>query len=443
MIKLKKGLNLPIEGSPQQKIENGPSVSHVALIGNDLVGMKPTMMVKVGDKVKTGQLLYTDKKTEGVNYTAPASGEVTAINRGAKRAFESVVIRVEGDDHVTFNSHKGSDVSSYDDASMRALLIESGMWTAIRRRPFSTVAAPTETPSSIFVTAADTHPLCADPQVIIKENEAAFANGMKALKKLCNKVYLCTSGGSSLQAVGGVEKKEFSGPHPAGLVGTHIHFVDPVSEKKFVWHIGYQDVIAVGKLIETGKLFTERYVAVSGPQAKNPRILKTRLGACVSELTKDEAKNDNVRRVSGSVLGGRTAAANFDYVGRFHNQITILNEGGNRELLGWHSPGFDKFSVKPIYVSKLMSKLFNFDTDTNGSLRSIVPIGSYEKVMPLDIYPTFLLRSLMSGNTDMCVKLGALELDEEDLSLCTYVDPCKNDFAPRLRANLTTIEKEG
>ncbi len=444
MIKLKKGLDLPIEGEPKQEIESGAQVSHVALVGDDVVGMKPTMLVKVGDKVQAGQVVYTDKKTEGVKYTAPASGEVVAINRGEKRIFQSLVIKVEGDDHVSFETYKGSDVASYDEKAMKDLLIESGMWPSIRRRPFSMVAKPNEKPTSIFVTAIDTHPLAADVDVVVKANESAFAKGLSAIKKLNEKVFLCTKAGSSIQSVDGVKKEEFAGPHPAGLVGTHIHFLDGVGEKRFVWHIGYQDVIAIGKLIETGKLSFDRVISVAGPEAKNPRLLKTRLGAAVSEVCKDEVKSEGCRLISGSVFGGRTAAGSHDFLGRFHNQVSILKEGGNRELLGWHSPGFNKFSVKNIYVSKLMpSKKFGFDTDTNGSLRSIVPIGSYEKVMPLDILPTFLMKSIMSGNTENIVRLGGLELDEEDLALINFVDPCKNDFAVRLRNNLTVIEKEG
>ena len=444
MIKLKKGLNLPIEGEPQQTISTGPQVSHVALIGDDLVGMKPTMHVSVGDKVKTGQLIYTDKKTAGVNYTSPATGEVVAVNRGEKRAFQSVVIKIEGDDHVTFESHKGTNVSDYDGEGLKALLLESGMWPSLRRRPFSTVAKPDETPSSIFVTAIDTHPLAADPQVVIKENEAAFKAGLTAMTKLAGKVFLCTAPNSSVPVVDGIKKEEFDGPHPAGLVGTHIHFLDAVGEKKFVWHIGYQDVIAIGQLISSGKLYTERVVSIAGPAARNPRLVKTRMGASLVDLVKEEThETEAIRTISGSVFGGRTAVDSFAFLGRFHNQVSLLKEGTEREFLGWHSPGFNKFSIKNIYVSKLMPRKMAFDTNANGSLRSIVPIGSYEKVMPLDIYPTFLLRSIMSGNTDMCIKLGALELDEEDISLCTFVDPCKNDFAPRLRANLIKIEKEG
>ncbi len=443
MIKLKKGLNLPIEGEPNQVIENGPEVTKVALVGDDVVGMKPTMLVKVGDKVKKGQVIYTDKKTEGVKYTAPASGEVVELNRGEKRVFQSLVIKVEGDDHVDFSAYKGADLSSYDEEAMKNLLIESGSWPSVRRRPFSKVADPTEKPSSLFITAMDTNPLTADAEVIINAEAEAFELGMKAVKKLAPKTYLCVKGGSSVKAVDGVEKKEFSGPHPAGLVGTHIHFVDPVGEKKFVWHMGYQDVIAIGHLVKTGKLYTKRIIAVAGPEAKNPRLITTRLGANLSEVLKDEVKSENVRVISGSVFGGRHADGVFGYLGRFHNQISLLHEGGRRELLGWHSPGFNKFSVKPIYVSTFMKKKYAFDTDTNGSLRSIVPIGSYEKVMPLDILPTFLMKALMSGNTDNIIRLGGLELDEEDLALINFVDPCKNDFAVKLRENLMTIEKEG
>ncbi len=444
MIKLKKGLDLPITGAPKQEIRAGGSVTRVALIGDDVVGMKPTMNVNVGDKVKIGQVLYTDKKTSGVKYTSPATGEVVEINRGAKRAFQSVVIKVEGEDYQEFSSYKGSDLSSYDEKAFKELLIESGMWPSLRRRPFSKVAHPEERPSAIFVTAIDTNPLAADPQVIIAENKAAFERGLKALKLLSDKLFLTTAAGSKVEAVEGVQKEEFSGPHPAGLVGTHIHFLNPVSEKRFVWHTNYQEVIAIGKLLETGKLYTERVISVAGPVAKEPRLIKTRVGACLSELMKDEVNTDaEVRIVSGSVLGGRNAKDSFCYLGRFHHQVSLLKEGREREFLGWHSPGLNRFSVKNIYLSKLLPKKFNFTTNGNGSLRSIVPIGSYEKVMPLDIYPTHLLKTLMSGNTDMGVKLGVLELDEEDLALCTFVDPCKNDFAPKLRESLTIIEKEG
>lgn len=445
MIKIKKGLDLPIAGSPEQKIHQGANVSKVALLGDDLVGMKPSMEVAVGDHVKAGQVLYRDKKTPGVNYTAPASGEVIELNRGDKRVFQSLVIRIDGDAHIDFENYKGSELSAYDEKAVRALLIESGMWPSLRRRPYSTVAKPDETPSSIFVTAIDTQPLAASPALIIKEHETAFKRGLKVLAKMAP-VRLCAHADEQVPGadVEGVTEHKFKGPHPAGLVGTHIHHIDPVSEKKFVWHTNYQEVIAIGKLFETGKLFTERVVAITGPNAKHPRLVKTKVGACIDELIKDEKNTDQeVRAVSGSVLSGRNAKGPFAYLGRFHHQVCLLTEGRQREFLGWHSPGLNKFSFKSIYVSSLMKKKFAFNTNKNGSLRAIVPIGSYEGVMPLDVVPTYLIRSLMARNTEMAAKLGALELDEEDLALCTFVDPGKNDFGPVLRENLTIIEKEG
>lgn len=444
MIKIKKGLDLPIEGSPEQKIYDGPKVTKFALIGDDLVGMKPTMEVKVGDKVKIGQLLYTDKKTPGIRYTSPACGEVVEVNRGERRAFQSVVIKSEGEDQVDFEKYKGAEISQYSEQDVRDFLNESGMWASLKRRPYSKVAVLDEKPSAIFVNAMDTHPLAADPQVILQNQDKAFNKGLSVLKKLCDNVYVCHADGAKVPFIDGVKTESFSGPHPAGLTGTHIHFLNPVGENKFVWSTNYQEVIAIGKLFETGKLYLERVISLAGPVARNPRLVKTRLGASIDELINGETfDSDEIRPISGSVFGGRKATGPLAYLGRFHHQVSLLREGRDRELLGWHSPGFDKFSVKPIYVTALLKKKFGFDTNSNGSLRSIVPIESYEKVMPLDILPTQLLRTLMSGNTEMAVKLGALELDEEDLSLCTFVDPSKNDFAPRLRDSLTTIEKEG
>jgi Na+-transporting NADH:ubiquinone oxidoreductase subunit A len=228
-------------------------------------------------------------------------------------------------------------------------------------------------------------------------------------------------------------------------VGTHIHFLDPVSASKQVWHIGYQDVIAIGQLFKTGLFSNRKIVSIAGPSSRNPRLVSTIKGASISELVAGESfDNSLVRNISGSVLSGRTAKGVLDYLGQFHNQITMLKEGNHREFLGWHSPGLNKFSLKNVFVSKLIpKKLFNFDTNMNGSHRSIVPIGSFESVMPLDILPTQLLRFMMANHTDYAVNLGALELDEEDLALCTFVDPCKNEYGSILRQNLNLIEKEG
>lgn len=445
MIKIKRGLDLPITGAPAQRIEAARPVRSVALVGFDYHGMKPTMQVQVGDRVKLGQVLFSDKKTPGVNYTAPAAGVVSAIHRGEQRVLQSVVIDVDGDEQLTFASYPAGQLASLDAAQVRDNLQASGLWTALRSRPYSKVPAVDAVPSSIFVSAIDTNPLAADPAVIIGEHAADFENGLKVLARLA-KVFLCKAEGVSLAGEGtaGVTTESFAGPHPAGLPGTHIHFLDPVSATKSVWTINYQDVIAVGKLFTTGQLWAERVVALAGPVVEKPRLVRTRLGASLQELTAGELQSGHNRVISGSVFGGRTSRGACAYLGRYHLQVSCLREGNDREMLHYLRAGVNKHSVLNVFVSKLMGgKKFPFSTTTNGSPRAMVPVGNYEEVMPLDILATQLLRYLIVGDTEMAQKLGCLELDEEDLALCSYVCAGKYEYGPILRDNLTRIEKEG
>ncbi|MEC9294849.1 MAG: Na(+)-translocating NADH-quinone reductase subunit A [Pseudomonadota bacterium] len=448
MIEVKKGLDLPITGAPEQRIEDAQPVRHVAILGTDYVGMKPTMEVQEGDKVKLGQLLFTDKKIDGVRFTAPAGGEVVAINRGEKRRLLSVVIKVdENEEAITFASHDRGALGQLDRQTVVDQLVESGLWTALRTRPFSRTPAIDSVPADIFVTAVDTHPLSADPAFIINENAQAFEDGLKVLTRLTEgNVFLCTGANASIPGgdVSGVKTESFAGPHPAGLVGTHIHYLSPVALHKKVWHIGYQDVIAFGKLFVEGKLDISRIVAVGGPRAEKPRILRTRVGASTQELLAGEViKPDDTRVISGSVFSGAAAEGKLTYLGRFHNQISLLEEGNKRTFMGWLSLGANRHSVMGIYLSKFKG-LSNYapTTSTNGSERAMVPVGNYERVMPLDIMPTQLLRSLIVGDIEVAMQLGCLELDEEDLALCTYVCPGKYEYGPILRDNLTMIEKE-
>ena len=448
MIKIKKGLDLPISGAPEQTITDSNAIRHVALIGFDYIGMKPTMAVSEGDRVKRGTLLFTDKKTEGVRYTSPAAGVVKEINRGERRVFQSIVILIEGDEAESFAHYRESDLASLDRQQVVDNLVESGLWTAFKTRPYSKVPEIDSAPHSIFVSVMDTNPLAADPTVIIGENEIAFERGLRILTTLTNgKVFVTGKPGSnvSVPASDSVEVHQFDGRHPAGNVGTHVHHIDPIVGDKVVWSIGYQDVIDIAKLFETGELPVDRVVAVGGPMATKPRLLRTRIGASLAELLEGEvATGCEVRTISGSVFGGRRGDGPCAYLGRFANQVSVLEEGNKREFMGWLSPGPNRFSVLNIYLSSLFKgKLFNFTTTTNGSERAMVPVGAYEKVMPLDILPTQLLRSLIVGDTEMAQKLGALELAEEDLALCTFVCPGKYEYGPILRENLTRIEIEG
>jgi Na+-transporting NADH:ubiquinone oxidoreductase subunit A len=447
MIKLKRGLEIPISGQPQQVISEAPAARSVALVGFDYPGMKPTMAVGAGDRVKLGQLLFTDKKTAGVRYTAPASGVVAAINRGAKRVLQSVLIDIEGNEAEESPALSAEQASALDAQAVRSRLLESGQWTALRTRPFSKVPAADAEAGAIFITATDTHPLAADPAVIIAEQVEAFTLGQDLLAKLTGgTVYLCTGGNSDIAAgkAANIRSEQFSGPHPAGLAGTHIHFLEPVSAHKTVWTIGYQDVIAIGRLFLDGRLYTGRVIALAGPQVEAPCLLRTRLGVDLEALCAGRLKEGENRIISGSVLGGRRVQAGTSYLGRYHNQVSVLLEGTHREFLGWLSPGVNKHSNLGIYLSKVLPrKLLPMTTTTNGSERAMVPVGSYEDVMPLDVLPTQLLRALIVGDTEMAQQLGCLELEEEDLALCSYVCPGKYEYGPILRDNLSSIEKEG
>lgn len=420
-------------------------MTRVALLGDDYNGMKPTLAVKVGDQVKKGQVVFEDKKTPGVKYTAPAAGTVVEINRGAKRKFESLVIEVSGEEEVTFDAI-GQNWKDLNRDYVASVLVESGLWTTLRTRPFDKVPSIESVPSSIFVTAIDTDPLAVNPEIAVAQKSEEFLLGLRALIQLTDHIHVCVGPTVDVpgEGVEGVEFHVFDGPHPAGLPGTHIHLIDPVGPNKTVWHIGYQDVSAIGTLVLTGKLDSQRYISIGGPAAKEPRLLLTCVGASLDELTENELNDDGVRVISGSVLSGRRASAPVNFLGRFHNQISLLSEGNHRDFLGWQKPGFDQFSVTRAFASALNSaKSFAMTTSKGGSKRSMVPIGSYEKIMPLDILPTQLLRALIVGDTEQAQLLGCLELAEEDLALCTFVCPGKYEYGPILRKSLTTIEIDG
>ncbi len=445
MIQIKKGLDLPICGAPQMQVESGPPVSHVALLGRDFPEMKPTLLVAEGASVSLGQPLFSDKKNPKVLYTSPASGTVVAINRGERRTFLSLVIALSGNAEKTFSATVADQLDHLSAEEVEKQLIASGLWPSFRTRPYSKIPTPGSRPSALFVTAIDTNPLAADPQVAIAEKSAEFVAGLRVVRHLtAGKVYLCKKPEAKISAPEGVAVREFSGCHPAGLVGTHIHFLERVDQQRSVWHLGYQDVIAIGNLFLTGRLLTERIVALCGPAVKSPRLIRTRLGACLSELVSGQLHSGENRIISGSVLNGHSAANANDFLGRYHNQISVLEENRQRDFMGWIMPGFKKFSVEKVFASSLLPRrLLPMTTSTQGSLRAMVPVGAFEKVMPLNIKATWLLRSLLSLDADLAQDLGCLELDEEDLALCSFVCSGKMDYGYHLRQTLRKIEEEG
>jgi len=445
-ISLHKGLDIPISGRPEQKIREGNAVRQVALLGDDYVGMKPTMLVNPGDKVAVGQPLFTDKKNEGVIFTSPGCGTVHSVNRGERRKFESIIIHLDGEDTVTFcdPTDRLEDLAS---PTIRELLVKSGLWTAFRTRPYGKTPAIVSEPASLFITASDSSPLAADPIVIIKEYQQAYQLGLKILKKLVAvPIHYCI-GARELQPfeeVDGLEYWSFQGPHPAGLPSTHIHFIDPVHENKTVWHIGYQDVIGIGHLFITGQLLTDRVVALAGSGVIQPSLIKTRIGASLTELCRRELSLEELRVISGSVLSGREARGNYTFLGRFDNQVSVIEDSSGRSFFNWLLPGKGRFSIRPVFSSAYIKNLtFPMNTALWGGKRAIYPLGTYDEVMPLDIIATSLLKSISVGDTEKSIALGALELIEDDLGLCGFVCPGKNEFGPVLRKVLTAIELGG
>ena len=450
MIRIKKGLDIPINGSPAEDITDSKKSRSVAILGNDYVGMKPTMLVEEGERVKLGQPLFEDKKNPGVIITSPAGGKIESINRGERRVLQSIVIEIESDEEsVKFKQVDPNDVSNISVEDIRRQLINSGMWTAFRTRPYSKVPAVDSSPDNIFISALDTQPLSPDPETIINLHKDDFDFGISLLKKLTNcPIHLSVSENSSLDINedNQVKKHIFSGPHPAGLVGTQMHFISPASLSNVNWTIGYQDITAIGKLFKSGYLSVERIISLAGPQVIEPSYVKTRLGACTDELTAGELTQRENRIISGSVISGREAIGAYAYLGRYHNQISVVSEPNSkdREFMNWLTPGPRKFSKIPLFLSSLFpKKSFNFKTLMNGSDRPIIPIGIYEEVIPMNFLPAILLRNVVLMDTEKIQALGGLELDEEDLSLCSYVCPGKYDFGSLLRAGLNKIEVEG
>jgi Na+-transporting NADH:ubiquinone oxidoreductase subunit A len=444
-----KGLDLPLAGAPAARLR-AATAARVALLGADYPGLKPSLLVAPGDRVLRGQALFEDKKTPGVRFTAPAAGTVSAIHRGERRAFTSLVIDIAEDDgpdaQVAFASFDGRPPEQFDGASVRALLAESGLWTALRTRPFSKVPALDAEPHAIFVTAIDTRPHAPAPAAALNGCGDDFALGVRCLECLtAGNVYVCRDERTHVPAFASerVKVEEFRGPHPAGLPGTHIHLLDPVDRDRSAWHIGYQDVVAIGALFATGTLKVDRIVSLAGPGVAEPCLLRTRLGAALDDLTRGALAPGTQRVISGSVLDGRTALGEESgYLGRYHLQISVLPEGAQRELFGWIAPGRDKFSLWNVVLGAFVRRPLPLTTSTNGSARAMVPIGAYERVMPLDILPTFLLRALITRDMERAAALGALELDEEDLALCTLVCPGKFEYGPLLRALLHRLESE-
>ena len=447
MISIKKGLDLPIPGAiSSTNIHDIVPTHNVAIIGEDYQGLKPTMLVAEGDKVVLGQPLFEDKKNPGVLICAPVSGTVEKIARGEKRRLLSVVIRPEEGEAVVFEAFGDDAAKKLSREEIVKHLVACGLWASFRTRPFSKIPAIDSVPHSIFVNAMDSNPLAIDPALAMQGRDADLLTGLAIMQALSGgQVHLCRRRETSVPThyLNRLEIHDFAGPHPAGLVGTHIHFIDPVGAGKTVWHLGVQDLLAIGKFFRSGILEMQRLVAVAGPGVKKPYIARAIRGTAMMDLLADNLHDGEQRVISGSALSGRQVHDDTAYLGAYDQQVTVLPEGRESYFLGFLRPGFGWFSRTNAYIGKFLKSPMQFNTSLRGSPRPIVPIGVYEEVMPLDILPTLLVKARIVKDTDTAINLGALELDEEDLALMSFVCPGKHDFGAILRENLTLIEQEG
>lgn len=443
-IKIRKGLNIRLKGKPDKILIPEEKPGRYAVKPVDFPGLFPKMSVKPGAEVKAGTCLFWDKKNEDIKFTSPVSGIVRDVVRGERRRILEIVIDAKGDDYEDFGK---SDPEKMDAGDIKKKLLVSGLWPAVRQRPYHVVANPEETPKSIFVSGFDTAPIAADLDYIIElMPEEDYLTGIKVLRKLTEgKVFLnlaANSSSATLKKTPGVEINYFSGPHPAGNVGIQIHHLDPVNKGEVVWYINLQDIVSIGKLFNEGKYAPDKIVALAGSEVEKPRYHRTRTGACIDTITKGNILSDNVRYISGNVLTGQKISAD-GFLGYYDSTISVIPEGDYYEFFGWITPGFKKFSFSRTFPTWLMpKKKYRLDTNMHGGERAFVITGEYEKVLPMDVYPMQLLKAILIDDIDKMEQLGIYEVAEEDFALCEYICPSKIEIQSIIRKGLDVMIKE-
>jgi len=446
-IKITKGLNLSLEGEINHHVlpEVKSLTSRVAILGKDFHGIRPTMFVSEGQQVTQGEKLFEDKKNPGYFHLSPVNGTISEINRGDRRSFLSMVIEQSNDD-TSFEVD-----TTFDKTNEQVLnfLNNFGLLGLFRTRPFSKVPLVGSLPNKIFISLIDSNPLSFDPTLVLRENLEAFNKGLEIISYLPKEeihIGIAENNSLDLYKSENINYHMFSGPHPIGLVGTQIHKISPASLANQIWTIGYQELIKIGRTILRGYQSNEKYISISGPQVFNPEILLTNSGACVDELTAGKLKEEDNRLISGSVLCGHICEGSLAYISSFSNQLTVIREANqdDREFLNWLRPEIKKHSsLRMFFASAIKNYKYNLTSALNGGFRAIVPVGVYEDIFPMNLMITQLLKAIITEDTELAQSLGVLELDEEDLALCTYSCPSKYDYGLILRNILEKIEKDG
>jgi len=442
-IKLRKGLNIKLKGSAKAELATLSVPATIALKPTDFPGLTPKLMVKAEALVKAGDALFYDKYHPEIIFTAPFGGKVISVNRGERRKILEVVI--ETDEKAGSVEFKKADPNSLTGEEIKELLLKSGMWPFIKKRPYGIIASPTEKPISIYISTFDTAPLAPDYSFVLKGQMDTFLTGVNALAKLTSgKVYLGVNNGSPFSAIKNVVINKFDGPHPAGNVGIQIHNTSPINKGDVVWTINVQDVLFIGRLFETGKVDFTKIIALTGSEVENPKYYKTILGIPVAVIINDKLKKSDYKQriISGNVLTG-TKIKIQSYLGFYDSQVSVIPEGDEYEFMGWADPGFNKFTASKAYISKLFPKKeYELNANLHGGERSFVLSGQYEKLVPMDILPVHLLKAILVNDIDKMEQLGIYEVVEEDFALCEYACTSKVKVQEILRSGINVMIKE-
>lgn len=448
-IKIKRGLNIRLKGEAEKVLVSLPVSGTYAVKPTDFHGLTPKVLVKEGDAVKAGSVLFIDKYNDRIRFVSPVSGKVSAVVRGEKR--KVLEILVQADAETSYETYSSADPKSLSREALIESLLKSGLWPLLRQRPFSGVANPADMPKSIFVSCFDTAPLAPDYDFIVHGQGEDFQLGVDALSKLTNgKVHLNVSGSLGQSKVfsnsRGVQINTISGPHPAGNVGVQIHHIDPINKGDIIWYINPQDLIILGRYFRTGKTDFSKVVALTGGHVKNPKYYRVVTGATMAQITEGNInENEEVRYISGNVLTGSNAGKD-GYLGYYDNQVTVIEEGNKYKFFltqGWLSPGFGKFSASRTFPTWLMpGKKYNLDTNINGEERAFVMTGQYEKVFPFDIYPVQLIKAILANDLEGMENMGIYEVDPEDFALCEFVCTSKINSQEIVRGGLDLVKKE-
>jgi len=445
-IKIKRGLNINLTGKADKTIASAPPPETYSIKPAGFIDVVPKLLVQQGDEVLAGTPLFFDKQNESVQFCSPVSGEIAEIVRGDKRRI--LEIKILADSRMNYHSF---GISSPDNLSRQEIidrLLISGVWPFIRQRPFGIIARPQELPKSVFVSAFDSSPLAPDLDFIIEESAADFQAGLDVLKKLTEgKLHLNIHDGGNTSPVfskaKGVQINTVSGPHPAGNVGVQIHHIDPVNKGEVVWCVNAQDVPVIGRLFTKGIFDTTRILALTGSQVLRPAYYRFLVGAGINHILGHAGLKEGKNRViSGNVLTGEKIGAD-GHLNFYDTQITVIPEGGEPEFIGWLKPGFNKFSVSRAFFSWLTPrKKFTLDTNLHGEERPFVISGQYEQVLPMDIYPVQLLKSILVEDLDLMEQLGIYEVVEEDFALCEFICTSKIESQKIIRKGLNIVRKE-